>query len=93
MVATETAITPKEPTAVALTNVTLICSSTSSSVNPTAYSWHRVDGDIPAHSSGLNSNTFTIHRVVPADEGRYYCMGEWERHCGKSESVTLTVKC
>ena len=37
------------------------------------YSWHRVDNVLPPGSTGQNSDTLTIHRATPHDEGLYYC--------------------
>ena len=37
------------------------------------YSWHRVDAPLPAGSIGQNSDTLTIRRATPHDEGMYYC--------------------
>ena len=74
----------------ALNDVTLTCIPQRGS--PEKYSWHRVDGDIPAHSSGQNSSTLTIHRIVPADEGEYYCMATLHGHCAKSAIAKVIVK-
>ena len=82
-------IQPREITARALNDVTLTC--TPARGTPDGYSWHRVDGDIPAHSSGQNTSTLTIHRIVPADEGEYYCMGTWFGHCAESDKVNVRV--
>ena len=70
-------------------DVTLTC--TSARGRPNEYSWHRVDGDIPAHSSGQKTSTLTIHRIVPADEGEYYCMGTKFGHCANSNKVEVIV--
>ena len=80
---------PKTITVRASNDVTLTCTSIRGT--PDGYSWHRVDGDIPAHSSGQNSRTLTIHRIVPADEGEYYCMGTKLGHCAKSNIVNVRV--
>ena len=82
-------IQPSEITARALNDVTLTCIPGRG--RPDEYSWHCVDGDIPAHSSGQNSSTLTIHRIVPADEGEYYCMGIAFGHCAKSNIVNVRV--
>ena len=84
-------IQPTTITVTALIDVTLICTSTLTSDIPIEYSWHRVDGDIPSHSSGQNTSILTIHRIVPADEGEYYCMGTRFGHCAKSNKVNVTV--
>ena len=55
---------------VALQDVTLHCSA---SIDGVTYSWHRVDGALPAGSTGQNSDTLTIQRATPHDEGMYYC--------------------
>ena len=55
---------------VALQDVTLHCSA---SVDGVTYSWHRVDGALPAGSTGQNSDTLTITGATPHDEGMYYC--------------------
>ena len=74
----------------ALADVTLTCRPLGGS--PDEYSWHRVDGDIPPHSSGQNSSILTIHRIVPADEGEYYCMATMFEHCAKSNNIEVIVK-
>ena len=78
-------------TVTALNNVTLTCTPRFVN-NPDGYSWHRVDGDIPSHSSGQNTDRLTIHRVVPADEGEYYCMATQHRHCAVSNNVMVIVE-
>ena len=83
--------TPASSTVVALNDITLTCSPRSSLNTPDGYSWHRVDGDVPSHSSGQNTNRLTIHRAVPADEGQYYCMATWFGHCARSNNVMVIV--
>ena len=82
-------IQPTKITVTALNDVTLTCIPQRGT--PDGYSWHRVDGDIPPHSSGQNTSTLTIHRIVPADEGEYYCMAALHGHCAKSNKVTVRV--
>ena len=91
--ATPKGITPVKGTieVTALTDVTLTCRLIRSSGEPDGYSWHRVDGNIPPHSSGQNSSILTIHRITPADEGEYYCMVAWFGHCAKSNNITVIV--
>ena len=81
-------IRPAKVSVTALDDVTLTCTPVRGTPE---YSWHRVDGDIPPHSSGQNSSTLTIHRIVPADEGEYYCMGTQFGHCAKSHIVEVIV--
>ena len=83
-------IRPAQITATALNDVTLTCTSIRGT--PDIYSWHRVDGDIPPRSSGQNSSRLTIHGIVSADEGEYYCSGvQFEQHCAKSNIVHVGV--
>ena len=67
---TEIATEPINSTVIALEDVTLNCSV---SLDDVRYSWHRVDGDLPVKSSGQYSNTLTINKATPHDEGLYYC--------------------
>ena len=83
--------TPTNNTVIALNDVTLTCMAITTLV-PYTYSWHRVDGDVPSHSSGQNSNKLTIHRILPADEGSYYCVASVFGHCAKSNTVTVIVE-
>ena len=76
---------------IALNDVTLTCEPHGVEGEPDGYSWHRVDGDIPPHSSGQNSSIFTIHRITPADEGEYYCMATQYGHCAKSNNISVIV--
>ena len=83
---------PGSSTVTALNNVTFMCIPSSPHVIPDGYSWHRVDGDIPSHSSGQNTDTLTIHRIVPADEGEYYCMAAQYGHCAVSNNAMVIVE-
>ena len=85
-------IQPAQITATALNDVVLTCTPLHGI--PQEYTWHRVNGDIPPHSSGQNNSRLTIHRIVPADEGEYYCNGIYilfGQHCAKSNVVKVTV--
>ena len=73
---------------VPLENITLCCSA---SVDGVTYSWHRVNGNLPAGSTGQNSHILTIHGVTPHDEGTYYCMASKERIRVESNRATLNV--
>ena len=55
------------------------------------YTWDRDGNDIPAKSAGQYSNKLTIPKVVPADEGRYYCIAKQFGHCATSNMVKVTV--
>ena len=80
---------PREITVTALNDFTLTCIPRRGT--PQEYSWHRVNGSIPPNSSGQNSSRLTIHRIVPADEGKYYCNGTRFGHCAKSNEVKVIV--
>ena len=84
-------VSPTSSIVVASNDVTLTCSSTSSLSSET-YSWHRVDSDLPSSSTGQNTNRLTLHNVVPADEGQYYCMATLFGHCAVSDNVMVTVE-
>ena len=89
-----TAITARPVTSsvTPLNDVTLTCSPISPSKADTTYSWHRVNGNIPTNTSGQNSNTLTIRKVVPADAGEYYCMAiRFDVHCAVSNKVVVIV--
>ena len=74
----------------ALTSVTFTCSA--SHVNGVTYSWHRTNGDIPStRSRGQNTNTLTITRSIPPDEGMYYCIATNDGGSTSSRSASLTV--
>ena len=74
----------------ALTRVTFTCSA--SDVKGVTYSWHRTNGDIPrTRSRGQNTNTFTITRAIPPDEGMYYCIATNDGGSTSSRSASLTV--
>ena len=75
----------------ALASVTFTC-SVSNIINGVIYSWHRNNGDIPStRSRGQNTNTLTITRVIPPDEGVYYCIATNDGGSTSSRSASLTV--
>ena len=84
--------TSASSTVLALDDVTLTCEPASPTVRPDGYSWHRVDGTIPSHASGQTTNMLTLHRVVPEDEGQYYCMATQFGHCAVSDNVMVIVE-
>ena len=89
---TGVAASPISSTVVALNDVTLTCSPISTTSTTIEFSWHRVNGDVPLRASGQNTEILTIHRVVPADVGEYYCMGTEFGHCAVSNNVMVTVE-
>ena len=85
MFLTEITTHPSSTTVIALQDVTLTCSA---SVDDVTYSWHRDGGSVPR---GQNSNTLTITRATPPDEGRYYCMASKEGISVESNRATVRV--
>ena len=75
-------------TVIALESITLSCLA---SVDDVKYSWRRVDGHVPHHSQGRHNNTFTIHRITPYDEGKYYCVAKNYGITVRSESAIIEV--
>ena len=55
------------------------------------YSWHRDGGSVPSRSRGQNSNTLTIPKVTPPDEGMYYCKAGKEEISVESNRATVRV--
>ena len=55
------------------------------------YSWNRDGGSVPSRSRGQNSNTLTITRGTPPDEGRYYCMANKEGIIVESNRARVRV--
>ena len=76
----------------ALTRATFICSASNINGVTYSYSWHRNNGDIPStRSTGQNTNTLTITRAIPPDEGMYYCIATNDGGSTSSRSASLTV--
>ena len=75
-------------TVIALGDVTLTCSA---SVNDVTYSWHRVGSSVPLRSHGQNSSTFTIPRIIPHDDGMYYCVATKENIIVESNRAIVRV--
>ena len=75
-------------TAIALEDITLSCSA---SVDGVKYSWHRVDGHIPSYPHGWHNDTFAINRVIPHDEGMYYCVAKKNNISAQSNSISVQV--
>jgi len=55
------------------------------------YSWHRVDDDLPSRSRGQSSNTLTILRATPHDEGMYYCVASKEGISVESNRTIMRI--
>ena len=83
---------PRNARVKALTNVTFKCSVYDINGVTHSFSWHRNNGDIPnTRSTGQNTNTLTITRVTPLDEGMYYCTVINDAGSALSKRATLTV--
>ena len=61
------------------------------SIDDVVYSWHRVGGDLPSKSSGQHSNTFTLQKTTPRDEGVYYCIARKSRITTESNNASVVV--
>ena len=55
------------------------------------YSWHRVDGNLPSISKNKHSDTFTIRKATPHDEGEYYCKASKSKVSINSRRAVVTV--
>ena len=75
-------------TVIALEDVTLTCSA---SVDNITYSWHRVGGSVPSKSIGQNNGTLTIPRIIPYDNGMYYCVAKKEEISVESNEALVKV--
>ena len=76
----------------ALTRVTFKCSASDINGVTCSYTWHRINGNIPStRSRGQNTNTLTITRAIPPDEGMYYCIATNDGGSTSSRSASLTV--
>ena len=87
-------IHPMSTAVTAFRNVTFMCRASvsirSRSTGKLTYSWHRYNGTIPnKKSKGYNTNTLTITRVIPPDEGLYYCTAS--NNFGSSSSRTASL--
>ena len=83
---------PVNYTVKALMNARFTCSVSNVNGVTHSYSWHRTNGDIPStRSRGQNTNTLTITRVIPPDEGMYYCIATNDGGSTSSRSASLTV--
>ena len=76
----------------ALTRASFTCSVSNINGMTHSYSWHRNNSDIPStRSRGQNTNTLTITRAIPPDEGMYYCIATNDGGSTSSRSASLTV--
>ena len=85
---TEITTQPVNLTVIALENITLNCTA---SIDDVTYSYYRVSGSLPSRSVGQNSNTFTIPRIIPPDEGMYYCIASKESVRVESNRALIRV--
>ena len=79
-------------TVVIFENLTLYCDPGQfQNAEQLTFQWHRVGGSIPKKSIGNESQELTIPRVVPEDEGLYYCASFQFGHCAVSNNATVMV--
>ena len=72
-------------------DLTLTCIPVVNGNTQPTYQWHRSGGTIPAKSMGNESQQLTIPRVVPADQGEYYCVATLFSHCVVSNHAIVMV--
>ena len=83
---------PVNFTVKALMNAEFTCSASNVNGVTHSYLWHRNSGDIPStRSRGQNTNTLTITRAIPPDEGMYYCIVTNDGGSTSSRRASLTV--
>ena len=70
------------------TSVTFICLAYEASY----YYWQRETGDIPLNAMGINSNSITLHNILPPDSGRYQCVAGNEHGKTYSNYAMFTVE-
>ena len=85
---TEITTQPVSSTIIALEDVTLSCSA---SINDVMYSWHRVGGHLSSRSKGKHSDTLTIHKATPHDEGMYYCKAKKSKVSTESSRAVVKI--
>ena len=56
-----------------------------------AFSWCRVNGNVPSRLIGQNGDILTIPRVTPHDVGDYYCIVKKENISVESNTAIITV--
>ena len=75
----------------ALQGVIFRCSASDINGVTYSYSWHRNNGDIlNTTSRGQNKNTLIFTRVIPPDEGMYYCIATNDGGSTSSMSECIT---
>ena len=70
------------------TSVTFTCMA----YDVSSYFWLRENGGIPSNAVGINSNSLTLHNILPPDSGRYQCMAKNEHGSTYSNYANFTVE-
>ncbi|XP_065886416.1 uncharacterized protein [Dysidea avara] len=84
---------PTNKTVNALKDVTFMCQASDISYGgKVTYSWHCYNSTIPnTRSRGQNTDTLTITRAIPPDEGLYYCFASNDAGSTSSRAAFLMV--
>ena len=70
------------------TNITFVCMAYYAS----SYYWQRENDNIPPSAVGNNSNSLTLHNVLPSDSGCYQCVAVNEHGKTHSNYAKFTVE-
>ena len=70
------------------TSVNFVCMAYYAS----SYYWQRENDNIPSSAVGINSNSLTLHNVLPPDSGCYQCVAENEHGKTYSNCAKFTVE-
>ena len=70
------------------TSVSFVCMAHYAS----SYYWLRENDNIPPSAVGINSNSLTLHDVLPPDSGYYQCVAENKYGKTHSNYAKFTVE-
>ena len=70
------------------TSVTFVCMA----YHASSYYWQRENDNIPSSAVGINSNSLTLHNILPPDSGCYQCVAENEYGETYSNYAKFTVE-
>ena len=70
------------------TSVTFVCMA----YYALSYYWQRENGNIPPSAVGINSNSLTLHNILPPDSGYYQCVAVNDHFESHSNYAKFTVE-